>query len=482
MINSKFFTLLRTLQREEAQGFHRHLKQQHGEDIALQVFEYIKRHLLDLQAEKKLEIAYAYQKVFGVVPTDNARKKMLNTLSDLHLWLKDFLLYEKVRHETVERQLLWLSILQERGLAADFSKQATRLYQKAKNAPKKKVEDFLQEQVAGHFYYQHLLWQTLLPEAREIQECLDTLDRSTEVIRLKMALELTNLKKNRPSNQISENVSSDLNKEVSPDIQKVNSTVLLDIYREITQLLEKKEEIHFTRLEKILTEHANDLEKIELHGIIRYLHMFAAQQIRNGHEAVYDIKLHQLNQFGLQHDFFTQKGVMSATEFTNIVNVACAVEAFDWADAFVDHHEQYLPDEISKDTALLAKASILFETGEFEQSLEKVNATTSRDIHHLIRSGTLILRIYFELAYETRIEDYCNSFEVLLRRTPKPHTEAVKATIKFVRLVRALYQEKTDKQTLLDEIEPPGDLFCRKWLRAKAKHYKARSATNKRRK
>lgn len=200
--------------------------------------------------------------------------------------------------------------------------------------------------------------------------------------------------------------------------------------------------------------------------------MFAAQQIRNGDEVAYSTKLHQVHQLALEHNLFTQKGVMSATEFTNIVNIACFVEAFDWGEKFVDKHEQYLPDGIRHDTAMLARANICFEKGDFKNSYELVNATTSRDIHHVIRSRILILRIYFELEqFQPCVEDYCNSFEILLKRTFKPFTEAVKATLKFIRLVRALYLRKADKQSLMDEIEPPGDLYCRKWLRAKADSY-----------
>jgi hypothetical protein len=124
MKNLKFFALMRTLEKEEVSHFQKYLKQLHGgEDIALQVFAYARKYYTHKKHEKKLDIAYAYQKIFGEEITENTRKKMLNTLSDLYLWLKDFLLSEKMRQDAFERQVPSGSAsLQERpGLAAPNS-------------------------------------------------------------------------------------------------------------------------------------------------------------------------------------------------------------------------------------------------------------------------------------------------------------------------------------------------------------------------
>ena len=42
------------------------------------------------------------------------RKKILNALSDLHLWLKEFLLWKEIKQKSVENDLIWAKVLNER--------------------------------------------------------------------------------------------------------------------------------------------------------------------------------------------------------------------------------------------------------------------------------------------------------------------------------------------------------------------------------
>ncbi|MFN0037816.1 MAG: hypothetical protein ACKVUS_22360 [Saprospiraceae bacterium] len=479
----KFFTLLRTLTEKEVQAFHKQLKQLHGgEEIALRVFEYAKRLHPDFRDGKKLDMAYAYSKIFGadLAENENNRKKMLNALSDLHLWLKDFLLSEKVRLNSLESQVLWLGILQERGLGDDFSKLSARFYTEVSAYLKRDIKGFMRDMVAAYFYYQHLTWAMPLPDVGAIQQCMDTLELCTETIRLKMACEMASLKKVRPSEPTASKASP--RSLEPPETHAAKSPPLLLLYREIHQLLMTEEEAHYTRLEAMLAEYADQIDPAELHGILRYMHNYAAMQIRidKGKEAVFGKKVHQLNKFGLQHDFFTQKGAMSVTEFTNIVNAACSVKDFVWANSFVAEQSRFLPDDIRQDTMLLANAIILFEKKHFKQTLQLLRLTEFRDIHYAIRSRALILRSYVELREDAdTILDYCSSFEALLRRNRKPQTGAVEATLEFIRVLKMLLLGKADKQALLERIEQTPNLYFRTWLRAQAEGYEAKYAARK---
>ena len=157
MEKSKFITLARTLTPDELPAFHKYLRQLHGgEKIALQVFEYVRKHTFGSKDEKKIQIEYAYPKIFKETLSDTNRKKILDALSDLHLWLKDFLLAQKLDNGSVENQIIWLDILQERGLHDDYSRQLSRFYTKIKEEPKKDAKKYLVEMVAGFSQYQQI--------------------------------------------------------------------------------------------------------------------------------------------------------------------------------------------------------------------------------------------------------------------------------------------------------------------------------------
>ena len=146
MQNLKFFSLLHTLTQGEVSAFHKYLKQVHGgEEIAIKVFEYSKKLYPTLRNTKKLEMNYAYRKIFGakIAEQEINRKKMLNTLYDLHSWLKDFLLLEKACSDSWESQVLWLGILRDRGLEDQLAKHTTRFYEETIAQPKKRSRDFI---------------------------------------------------------------------------------------------------------------------------------------------------------------------------------------------------------------------------------------------------------------------------------------------------------------------------------------------------
>lgn len=479
----KFFLLLDTLDEQEVAAFHKHLKRTYkGEDSALKIYEYARKLFPKPWDTQKLDMEYAYRKIFRTALTaqERNRKKMLNSLSDLYLWLKDFLLTQKVCSNSLESQVLWLQILHNRGLKDEFARQATDLYTEVGTTPEKDTKTYLRDLAAGYFQFQHHFSVRPSPPVSALQECLDVMNLNTEIIKLKMTCEMNTAKKVRPLELDPEAMAVFL---AAREKRMVKSRLLLRIYKGIDALILTEQEEYFNEVEHLLFEQAENLDPGELHGILSYLHNFAAAQIRAGKEHIYAPKLHRLNQFGLQHSFFTLKGEMSPTQFTNIVNAACTVKAFDWAKSFVEDQLHLISDKLRDKTQSLSLAIIYFEQANYREVLTCLGAKDYQDIHYIIRSRLLILRSYFELQEDVeKTLDYCIAFEAQLLRYRKPKTGAVEATLEFVRVCKMILQEKTDKTSLLMRITENANLYLRNWLMTQVTHYKGRSAPPKRRK
>ncbi len=190
---SKFFPLLRTLSPDELLGFQKFLHRCHGAEAAtLKVFSYCKRFHDPSTELEKFDLATAYRKLFKAEMGDQGsdRKKMLNPLSDLNLWLKDYLISEKLRSEPFIDDLLWLSILQEKGMDTEYSKQTVRVY-KEEQGKVLDSTDACQRQIAiGLHYKQHLVTNNPSPDLQAFIECVAELKASAELIGLKMQCEL----------------------------------------------------------------------------------------------------------------------------------------------------------------------------------------------------------------------------------------------------------------------------------------------------
>jgi len=466
--NLKLFSLIRTLSVEEQIAFQKHLKRVHREDtVALSVFAYYKHFFLKGGREEKMDPSYAYQKVFGaeVSDTEHARKKILNTLSDLYLCLKDFLLAHKMRSDTLEAQLLWLDVLQERGLNNESHKLATRIYE---NTCKKVLLDSTachQQISAGHSYKSLVINGKSTPDFQALAECTHRIKQSTDILSLKMACEILTYQKTHPH-----------------EVESAQGPVqpLFILYQRIFALLSTNQEKEFHQAVSLLKEYANYISLDETLNILRFLHNYVAQKIRSGQDREWVKELHELNKISLQKDMITPKSNMSLTYFCNIVNTACAAQEIEWAHTFIADYKHFLPESERAESILLAQAIIEFEQKNFKKALQITENLQFKHFQHVARSKAIKLKSLYELdPSDDKIWDHCLSFEVYLLRHRTPKTEFIEATLSFIRLFKLFMSKKLSKDQLLNKIETTPTLYFKSWLLEKARHYKARHTKQK---
>lgn len=119
---------------------------------------------------------------------------MLNALSDLHLWLKEYLLLEKLKSDSFESRVFWMSILKERGLTADFARKAALLQREVEKMPKSTVLDYMKGMASNYFFYYHLTNDKQKVDIQALNDCgYDLVDLLFYAVsRLKIACEMAN--------------------------------------------------------------------------------------------------------------------------------------------------------------------------------------------------------------------------------------------------------------------------------------------------
>lgn len=484
MKNLKFFTLLATLKDTEIQSFDRYLSALYpGEKTAIGVFRHVRKFYPEFCDPVRLEMAYLHRKIFQHPMPSNpderrkAEKNLLNTFSDLHRWLKAFLLTEKANSVSLESRLMWLGILHERGLKVECTRQTSRAYAEILSGAKRNIRNYWEALAICNFQYQALSSANHHPELPEMLECLQVLEALADTIKRKAACYLSNMKKVRPSKSVS---TDRMPAAPFSDVPLENQFPLVPIYRDIQQLLTDDQPALYDRVEQQLFQHVGALDTDELHEVLSYLHNYAAGQIRGKDRGAYSERLHRLNKFGLQYGFFHRQG-MSSTQFTNVVNIACSMQDLEWALSFVQEQSGLLVDSVRRDTVVLAEAVIFFEQKAYDKVLSRLVAREFPSVYDAIRSRLLVLRSYIELQEDRdRVIDYCAAFEQMLRRKRKPHKEAVEAALKFVQIVRLLLIERIDAQTLLQKIDSAAHLHYRPWLREQVAQYQTRHTASSR--
>ncbi len=467
--NSKFFPLLRSLKPEELIGFQRYLKRFHGgEATPLKVFDYCKRYHNPKIVVDAIDLGDIYRKLYKaeMANTDTERKKILNPLSDLGIWLKEFLLAEKMRSESWVSQMVWLGILQERGLHNEGAKLASELYKKQD----KKLPDAiacLQQIATGMYYKRYLVQQKASPDFTALAACAASIKQSADIISLKMDCEIKTNQKIRSK------------KYAEPTA--LPTQPLMSMYQMISSLLSSEKEADYFNLVAFLDKHVADLGDNEVFMITRLLHNFIAPKIRSAKGVAWGKQVHALDKISLKKGLFTQNGVMSPTNFCNIVNLACSAQEIAWAQKFVLKNARLLPEEAQLDCINLANAIIAFEEKEFNKVLDLLEEPQLKHIQHAIRVKALRLRTLYELdPQHDVIEDLLVSFEIYLKRNRHEQPDFVDATLSFLKLFKKLYHVKVSKQMLIQEIEAVPQIYFYHWLLEKAKGYKQRNARQKR--
>lgn len=463
----KFLALLKKLNQQELEGFHKYLKQNHPrEKIALRVFEYLIRFYPNFEPKEKLRLEYAFQKIFkpDIYREDYAQKKMLNTASDLYKWLKNFLITSKAQHNPQIQQSIWLSILLERGMKDEFSRKSETFYHQTRNAPFNTPSDALPNWMASYFQREHLGWDKPLIHTNIIEQCAETMADCWDVLRLKMACEMSLMKKfadHAPTQQTMQ----------PTDFQQLGQSILKDIYESLLQLINSGEDMHFARLESLLIQNGQEIDPKELEWVIRSAYNFMAEESRHDQDPIQFERMHRLDKIGLAYGVYLQGGYLPSSAFGNIVTVACHAKDFEWASGFIRDFSHIIVEKNRQKAISLARAVLAFETGNFKEVLDLLEPLGFEDPLDTLRSKSLLLRSYYELhSDEDIILDTCASLENLLRRSPKK--EAVKALLAFVLVLKRLVVRKSSKQLILDCIEKAPTLYSKKWLLEKTAHYK----------
>ncbi len=187
-------------------------------------------------------------------------------------------------------------------------------------------------------------------------------------------------------------------------------------------------------------------------------------------------KLFELLEFGVKHHYFIEGGIMDATQFSNIVHVACNLKKLKWAENFIQTHLQYLssnPRDL-ENTRIVYTAQIDFAKGNYSAVRTNLLAHESNDFTYKFKKYILLFKANYELkAYDIVLEmqptfqDYLERKykEELLSDDYKTRYENFYNVLEMIVELPYKNYDKEEISKLLTSIR--GQIAEGKWLRAK---------------
>ncbi|HFA50770.1 MAG TPA: hypothetical protein ENJ95_17315 [Bacteroidetes bacterium] len=234
----------------------------------------------------------------------------------------------------------------------------------------------------------------------------------------------------------------------------------------------------FQEIKQLLFSHSEDFDLEEQLITLGYLLNYTASKIKHG-ETRYLKEAFDLNQYGISTGMLIQDGFIPPSQFHNIVNLACWLKKFNWAQTFVETHSEHLREPFRKDAKLLAQTIITFEKQDFLNVVETLKEVEFSDGHFALRAKSLILRSYIEQAKDAdQVLLFCESFERFIRRHSVIKGETETAALNFIKFIKMLTRKKTSEPKLKSEIAEAHPVFFKPWLIQKAAAYKQKFAAH----
>jgi len=474
MQNSKFLSVLKKLKPEEIGEFGEFLQQYHKKDkTALRIFQYVQLYLPDFD-HINLTANHIYEKNYKEqlpqTPPELRRKKLKklqNKFSDLVGWLEDFLWYQKISAPSLERDLVWSTILLEREMYPELSKHRPELKKKLKGDFPGDIPGYLKQLITSYLANYRFSELVQDPDPNLLPDFIEHLDSFYAITRLKLTCEMATRKLVMPKADAGIKMAFDVDNLMALlPFDYIQSNLLVVIYKQLFALVTNKSLESYKKVEAMFKANIGRIAPEEQYAILVFLQNYAAGQIRSGDTAYLGIA-HDLNVFGLKEGSFTKDGALSANHYTNIINTACNAGVLDWAWDFAELYSSRLDPAIRENVTKLGEAIILFEKEDYSGVLSTLPSESFSDTHSEIRSRSMLLRSAWELKQqkEKRILSYCRAFEqYLLNRDKKMKSDIVTASLNFVRIFKKMITGHKSKAELIAEIQSHELLYFRTWL------------------
>jgi len=468
MEKSKFITYLRNLSSKELTGFGKFLSRNcENQEAPLAVFNYIKGFRPDYSDEKRLNIDFAASKIFEkpwVSTNVDHRIKLQNTLSDLFLKLKEFLIQQKAGADSPEAHLLWLDVLLTKAQYADATKQLAHI----------QSEVVARMATGEKYYFLKLALPYLdcykiprkggLEGYKTLVDCASNLETFYAFTQLKLACEIASRRKFFRPEERTEADGLEValpQPEYTPSFLAANP--MINIYYQVYLLIRSEDGKHYDEASDLLLQHAEAIDPEEQLIVLAYLQNYAGNQLLK--EKTWVIKkLHELNLLGLRHGAFTLKGLLSAAQYYNIIAVACQAMEFEWAKQFIEEYTGERKAVAGLDTKFLGLGIVAFRQKEFQKALDLLDQVESVDIDETSRSKPILLACSYELGkVDDRLIHMSQAFSKLFSRKKGLRKDTSIAMKNFVRFFNTLHRGKFNKTLLIHEIKNE-KTFLKEWL------------------
>jgi len=170
---------------------------------------------------------------------------------------------------------------------------------------------------------------------------------------------------------------------------------------------------------------------------------------------------------GLERRLFLENGHLSKFTYRNVLNLAVAINEWDWSFAYLHEFRDFLPPKERENTFIYNLATWYFRKKDYENALDLLRRVELKDMLENFDSRRMLLRIYFEKGEWQALSSLLDSFEIYLRRNKSGgyHREMYMNLVRFLKKMTSLPPgNRAAREKLKEAITNATYLAEREWL------------------
>lgn len=467
MHKSKLIDKLRLLSKDELRDFTRFIESPYfnTDKRMIPLFDYLKKYHPEFDSEK-LDREYVAAKLFPEWKEKKYNKisHLMTTLSQL---VSDFMTIKELENDRLEWQQLELKAYKRRQGDWFFDSTAKKLNKALEKRPERGIDYYSHRYRLNHEIYTHNATERVQIGIDSLNDAIHNLDLFYFCSKLRYSSEVR-------SRELlySEKSELVLLNEMLEAVQLplFENEVFINFFSLIVELYQTDRKTIYDKLKQLIfgdLEYFSTTEKLD---IIHLAVNYCIVKYNQG-ENEYLPEIFDLYQYGLIQGVWMADGSIEHTVFDNIISIACKLERYKWAEAFIRQYAQFLRKEVRRDIETMALCRVEFSMSNFEKTLELLRDINFVDVMRNISAKVLQLQCYYELEnYEEVFYDSCNAFTQYCRRKKVIGMDTKERYLGFIKFLKRLHQAKhygKEKQEVLIQHLEKHPIAFKAWLEKK---------------
>lgn len=462
MRNSKFISLLSSLNKEDLKGFESHLRIGcRANSKVLQLFELIKGYYPDF-SKKSFRKEILGKKLYRKAKFSDEAFRLLQ--SELTQKLKKFLAREELDFQPLAAQHLLSNSLQRRGLMKAYESEMSKALEMLE-----KGEDLNPDKRYFRLVFREDYMDFKQMNRLPVEEDLNLTDHELDLFFTTQKLRLACYRMTHDL-IISKTESSSNTIEMAEKMVHMVGTDDISVrmhYSIFNMLRNPDSEKYYHLLIENIQEDISAFSDDEKRDIFGYAQNFCIGRINEGN-IEYSAKLFELYKSMLTFELLFEDSFLPQFHYRNIVFIALRNKAYNWALDFTEKYRSKLRSEVEENAYTYNMASYHFATGNFDESISLLQRVEFNGLVYALNARVLLMKNFYVTNEIEAFHSLAQSFRAYLTRLKNVDDTRKRLFQNFIRAILKLEKAKYARQAVIvkvkREIEELTHLADKRWL------------------